>query len=338
MHLPSILAERRLLPDSVIRFGIRQQLKQHSQYLSKHPRSTESWLADLSTRPIAESTDQSKEQHYEVPTDYFQTALGYHLKYSCCLWERPSETLESAEVKMLKLTCERAKLVNGQAILELGCGWGSLSFWMAEHYPESTITSMSHSKTQKAWIDAEAKRRGLNNLEVITADINDFQASNTYDRIVSIEMFEHLRNHTLLFERLSNWLNPDGLIFAHVFAHKQATYLFEVEHERDWMAQYFFTGGIMPSVELLPKAAKGFNLVDQWMVNGMHYSKTLEAWLKKQDRHEKLIKEQFQKTYGKDTPLWIQRWRIFYLACSELFAFKQGEEWFVMHYLFSKKS
>jgi cyclopropane-fatty-acyl-phospholipid synthase len=241
-------------------------------------------------------------------------------------------------VKMLKLTCERAKLVNGQAILELGCGWGSLSFWMAEHYPESTITSMSHSKTQKAWIDAEAKRRGLNNLEVITADINDFQASNTYDRIVSIEMFEHLRNHTLLFERLSNWLNPNGLIFAHVFAHKQATYLFEVEHERDWMAQYFFTGGIMPSVELLPKAAKGFNLVDQWMVNGMHYSKTLEAWLKKQDRHEKLIKEQFQKTYGKDTPLWIQRWRIFYLACSELFAFKQGEEWFVMHYLFSKKS
>ena len=338
MHLPSILAERRLLPDSVIRYGIRKQLSQHSLYLSKHPRSTESWLKDLSERSIAEATDESKQQHYEVPTEYFLTALGPHLKYSCCLWDVPCETLESSEAKMLKLTCERAELINGLDILELGCGWGSLSLWMAEHYPQSTITSMSHSNTQKAWIDAEAKRRGLNNLEVITSDINNFQTSKSYDRIVSIEMFEHLRNHTKLFERLSDWLSPDGLIFVHVFAHKKETYLFEIEHERDWMAQYFFTGGIMPSVELLPKSAKGFDLINQWKVNGSHYSKTLEAWLRKQDSQETLIKEQFKNTYGKDTSLWIQRWRIFYMACSELFAFKQGEEWFVMHYLFTKKS
>ena len=337
MHLPSILAERRLLPDFLIRWGIRNQLKQHALLLSQNSKSDELWIEQLSKRPIAESTETSKEQHYEVPTDYFKTVLGKHLKYSSCYWDESTSTLEMAEANMLGQSCEHAHLENGQTILELGCGWGSFSLWMAEHYRESTITAMSHSKTQKAYIDSEIKRRGLNNLTVITSDINDFDTSERFDRIVSIEMFEHLRNHSLLFERLKTWLKDDGLIFVHIFAHHKESYLFEVEHERDWMAEHFFTGGMMPSMDLLPKTAKGFKELNRWEINGVHYSKTLEAWLAKQDEDEDAIMEQFADTYGKDAKLWIQRWRIFYLACSELFAYKGGKEWLVMHYLLAKK-
>jgi cyclopropane-fatty-acyl-phospholipid synthase len=337
MHLPSILAERRLLPDFLIRWGIRNQLKQHSLLLSQNPKLDESWIEQLSKGPIAEYTETSKEQHYEIPTDYFKTVLGKHLKYSSCYWDESTTTLEMAEVNMLSLSCEHAHLENGQNILELGCGWGSFSLWMAEHYPESTITAMSHSKTQKAYIDSEIERRGLSNLKVITSDINNFDASERFDRIVSIEMFEHLRNHSLLFEGLNAWLKDDGLIFIHIFAHHKESYLFEVEHDRDWMAEYFFTGGMMPSINLLPKTAKGFKELNRWEINGTHYSKTLEAWLSKQDENESIIMNYFMDTYGKDAKLWIQRWRIFYLACSELFAYNKGKEWPVMHYLFAKK-
>jgi cyclopropane-fatty-acyl-phospholipid synthase len=196
---------------------------------------------------------------------------------------------------------------------------------------------MSHSKTQKAYIDSEIERRGLSNLKVITSDINNFDASERFDRIVSIEMFEHLRNHSLLFEGLNAWLKDDGLIFIHIFAHHKESYLFEVEHDRDWMAEYFFTGGMMPSINLLPKTAKGFKELNRWEINGTHYGKTLEAWLSKQDENESIIMNYFMDTYGKDAKLWIQRWRIFYLACSELFAYNKGKEWPVMHYLFAKK-
>tara|TARA_E500000178_G_scaffold101531_1_gene100912 strand:- start:218 stop:949 length:732 start_codon:yes stop_codon:yes gene_type:complete len=242
-----------------------------------------------------------------------------------------------AEGNMLRLSCEHAELENGQNILELGCGWGSLSLWMAEHYPESSITAMSHSKTQKAYIDSESKRRGLDNLKVITSDINDFDTSKRFDRIVSVEMFEHLRNHSLLFDRLNTWLKDDGRIFIHVFAHHKESYLFEVEHERDWMAEHFFTGGMMPSINYLPSAAKPFKELNRWEINGAHYSKTLEAWLLKQDQEERIILKHFLNTYGKDSKLWVQRWRIFYLACSELFAYNGGKEWPVMHYLFAKR-
>jgi cyclopropane-fatty-acyl-phospholipid synthase len=337
MHLPSILAERRLLPDFLIRWGIRNQLKQHSLLLSQNPKLDESWIEQLSKGPIAEYTETSKKQHYEIPTDYFKTVLGKHLKYSSCYWDESTTTLEMAEVNMLSLSCEHAHLENGQNILELGCGWGSFSLWMAEHYPESTITAMSHSKTQKAYIDSEIERRGLSNLKVITSDINNFDTSERFDRIVSIEMFEHLRNHSLLFEGLNAWLKDDGLIFIHIFAHHKESYLFEVEHDRDWMAEYFFTGGMMPSINLLPKTAKGFKELNRWEINGTHYGKTLEAWLSKQDENESIIMNYFMDTYGKDAKLWIQRWRIFYLACSELFAYNKGKEWPVMHYLFAKK-
>ena len=337
MHLPSFLAERRLIPDSLIRWGIRNQLKQHSLFLANNPKSDQSWIEELSKGPIAECTDTSKEQHYEVPTEYFKSVLGSHLKYSSCFWDEVTTSLEMAEGNMLRLSCEHAELENGQNILELGCGWGSLSLWMAEHYPESTITAMSHSKTQKAYIDSESKRRGLDNLKVITSDINDFDTSKRFDRIVSVEMFEHLRNHSLLFNRLNSWLKDDGRIFIHVFAHHKESYLFEVEHERDWMAEHFFTGGMMPSINYLPSAAKPFKELNRWEINGAHYSKTLEAWLLKQDQEERTILKHFLNTYGKDSKLWVQRWRIFYLACSELFAYNGGKEWPVMHYLFAKR-
>ena len=337
MHLTTLLAERRLIPDSLIRWGIRNQLKQHSLLLANNPKSDFSWIEELSIRPIAECTDSSKEQHYEVPTEYFKTVLGTHLKYSSCFWDKSTNSLEMAEANMLGLSCEHAQLENGQMILELGCGWGSLSLWMAEHYPKSSITAMSHSKTQKAYIDSEIKRRGLNNLKVITSDINDFDPNMQFDRIVSVEMFEHLRNHSLLFERLHNWLKDDGRIFIHIFAHQKESYLFEVEHKRDWMAEHFFTGGMMPSINLLPRAAKPFKVLNHWKINGVHYSKTLEAWLSKQDQQEDKIKEQFLNTYGKDAKLWIQRWRLFYLACSELFAYNEGNEWLVIHYLLAKR-
>ena len=337
MHLPSFLAERRLLPDSLIRWGIRNQLKQHSLFLANNPKSDQSWIEELSKGPIAECTDTSKEQHYEVPTEYFKSVLGSRLKYSSCFWDEATTSLEMAEANMLRLSCEHAELENGQSVLELGCGWGSLSLWMAEHYPESSITAMSHSKTQKAYIDSESKRRGLDNLKVITSDINDFDTSKRFDRIVSVEMFEHLRNHSLLFDRFNTWLKDDGRIFIHVFAHHKESYLFEVEHERDWMAEHFFTGGMMPSINYLPSAAKPFKELNRWEINGAHYSKTLEAWLLKQDQEERIILKHFLNTYGKDSKLWIQRWRIFYLACSELFAYNGGKEWPVMHYLFAKR-
>ena len=336
MHLPTLLAERRLIPDSLIRWGIQKQLKQHSLLLANNPKSDFSWIEELSTRSIAECTNSSKEQHYEVPTEYFKTVLGNHLKYSSCYWDESTTSLELAEANMLRLSCEHAQLENGQTILELGCGWGSLSIWMAEHYPQSSITAMSHSKTQKAYIASEIRLRGLNNLKVITSDINNFKPSMQFDRIVSVEMLEHLRNHSLLFERLNNWLNDNGRIFIHIFAHRKESYLFEVESERDWMAEHFFTGGMMPSINLLPRAAKQFKELNRWEINGVHYSKTLEAWLSKQDHQEDKVKEQFLKTYGKDAKLWFQRWRIFYLACSELFAYNRGHEWLVVHYLFTK--
>lgn len=337
MHLPSLLAERRLLPDSFIRWGIRQQLKAHSKELLKNPKADSRWIEELSRGPIAVATQTSKEQHYEVPTDYFLTVLGPHLKYSACLWESGQSDLAAAEQAMLSLSAQRAQLTDGQSILELGCGWGSFSLWMAEQYPNSQITAMSHSTTQKAYIDSQAAKRGLTNLEVLTCDINHFNTHTSYDRIVSIEMFEHLRNHRALFDQLASWLKPDGKLFVHIFTHFRSTYLFEVEHERDWMAEHFFTGGMMPSVELLPLCAEAFIEDERWAINGRHYSQTLEAWLKKQDAAETTVLHLFKETYGKDARLWLQRWRIFYLACSELFAYQSGNEWAVTHYLFSKK-
>lgn len=238
---------------------------------------------------------------------------------------------------MLALTCERAKLKQGQDILELGCGWGSFSLWMAEQFPECRITSVSNSNSQREFINERAKERRLTNLEVITCDINTFRPEGKFDRVVSVEMFEHVRNHRKLFQQIDGWLKPNGKCFVHIFSHQAHSYLFEARSAKDWMSRYFFSGGIMPSSSLLTTAASDiFSCEEKWIVNGAHYSKTLEAWLEKQDANHDKVMQTFDACYGRDAKLWFQRWRIFYMACSELFAYNDGTEWPVMHYRFAK--
>lgn len=337
MSLAIQLAEKRILNDAVIRFGIRRRLSRKIRSLEQQPVLSAHWVDHLEERPLAEDTEAANEQHYELPADYFQSVLGPHLKYSCGYWPEGCGSLEQSEVEMLQLSCQRAQLENGQRVLELGCGWGSLSLWMAQHYPDSRFTAVSNSHSQREYITGQARARGFSNLEVITCDINNFQPEEAFDRIVSVEMFEHVRNHRSLFQRLRQWLRPGGKLFVHVFAHKQHSYLYEAEEPGDWMSRYFFTGGIMPAADLLPAAANDIlALEDNWAVNGVHYSKTLEAWLRKQDASEPEILRIFQGCYGGRNRLWTQRWRMFYMACSELFAYNKGEEWLVMHYRFSR--
>ncbi len=337
MSIAIKLAEHGILPDSAIRQGIRKLLAERLRALKAVSRTDAEWVEALSLGPVAEQTDAANEQHYEIPTAYFQTVLGQHLKYSCGYWPEGVETLDASEAAMLQLSCERAELGAGQQILELGCGWGSLSLWMAAHYPDSAITGVSNSQSQRAFIESQARARGLANLQVVTCDINDFQPQDCYDRVVSVEMFEHVRNHRKLFERIRQWLNPGGKCFVHIFSHQRETYLFEARTAKDWMTRYFFSGGIMPSAGLLPAAAVGLLECEaQWEVNGRHYSRTLEAWLQQQDAHRPAVMQTFRECYGKEARLWFQRWRIFYMACSELFACAEGREWPVMHYRFVK--
>ncbi len=337
MNIAIKLAECRILSDWVIRLGIRHRLSRKIKSLVSIKKSSAEWVWELKERSIAEDTDAANEQHYEIPAEYFRTVLGTHLKYSSGYWPENCDNLEQSEREMLALTCERAELLDGQNVLELGCGWGSLSLWMAEHYPESRFTAVSNSNSQREYIMDQAKARGLSNLEVITCNINDFQPSASFDRIVSVEMFEHIRNHRALFKKIHGWLNSAGKLFVHIFAHKKHNYLYEPDQPDEWMSRYFFTGGIMPAFDLLPTASSG--LLDTeavWSVNGEHYSKTLEAWLDRQDAHELQVMKIFQGCYGDQSQLWLQRWRMFYMACSELFAFNNGNEWMVMHYRFAK--
>lgn len=337
MKLALFLAEHRLLPDRLIRTGIRRLLQQRQHSIARNPIPANEWVRAAAERPIAESTADANAQHYEIPAEYFQRVLGPHLKYSSGIWPEGCETLADSEAEMLRLSCQRAELADGQDILELGCGWGSLSLWMAQQYPNSRITSVSNSNSQRAYIEAQAQARGLKNLQVITCDINHFApAAHSFDRLVSVEMFEHVRNHRKLFERIHNWLRPDGKIFIHIFVHKDQSYLFDAHSSKDWMSKYFFTGGIMPAADLLPAAAQPlFETEASWPVNGVHYSRSLEAWLQQQDADEPAVMQALKSCYGRDAKVWLQRWRMFYMACSELFAYNDGTEWYVMHYRFT---
>jgi len=328
--------EKNLIPDQLIRLGIRKLLRQRLQDASTLDQ--DSLIASFDKQPIAVLTRAANEQHYEVPTEFFRYVMGRHMKYSCGWWEG-ADTLDASEAAMLALTCERAQLVDGQDILELGCGWGSLSLWMAEHYPKSRITGVSNSRTQKQWIDQQAKDRGLNNLTILTCDMNTFSPPGVYDRIVSVEMFEHMRNHRELLRRVAGWLRTEGKLFVHVFVHKQYTYLFEPKDETDWMSRYFFAGGMMPAAGYLPRFQQDLQLEERWDVNGTHYAKTSEAWLQNMDRHRREIRPILEETYGKDqaTKWWVY-WRIFFMACAELWNFRGGSEWFVSHYLFKQRA
>jgi cyclopropane-fatty-acyl-phospholipid synthase len=338
MKLAIYLAEHRILNDRLIRWGILKLLEERKRSIQNAAMPAMEWVRACADRPIAESTEDANAQHYEIPAAYFHRVLGPHLKYSSGIWPEGCDSLAESEAAMLELSCQRAELADGQDILELGCGWGSLSLWMAERYPNSRITSVSNSKSQREYIEAQAMQRRLTNLTVRTQDINRFQAAAaSYDRVVSVEMMEHLRNHQLLFQRLHNWLRPAGKIFIHIFAHREQTYLFDAHSSKDWMSKYFFTGGIMPAVDLLPTAAQPhFSEEASWPVNGVHYSKTLEAWLKKHDAAAPEVLKILETCYGSEAKLWLQRWRMFYMACSELFAYNGGTEWFVMHYRLTK--
>ena len=331
------LLEKDLLPDWLIRIGIRRLLAQ--RLLEESERyDVAAYVADLKTRPLAEQTAAANEQHYEVPTPFYQYCLGKRLKYSGCLHPTGRETLDEAEAHMLALYAERAQLADGQHILELGCGWGSLCLYNAEKFPHAKITAISNSRTQKEHIDTEARQRGITNLRIITCDINAFDiAAGQFDRVVSVEMFEHLKNYQLLFRNIARWLKPGGLLFAHIFTHSRLSYHFVARDETDWMSRYFFTGGQIPAHDLFGYFQDDLTLVQDWKVNGRHYQRTAEHWLQNMDKHRDEIIPLFRDTYGPGQAVkWWCYWRVFYLSCAELWGCKKGEEWLVSHYLFKK--
>ena len=334
------LLEKNLLPDALIRIGIRRLLRQRlREEASADPAArVAQFAAALRHQPIAINTADSKTQHYEVPTRFYQLCLGPRLKYSSGLYAEGTESLAGAEERMLALTATRARIADGQDILELGCGWGSLTLWLAEHFPRARITAVSHSRTQRAHITGEARRRGLGNVTVITCDMNDFATDAAqFDRVVSVEMFEHMKNWSRLMARITQWLRPGRMFFAHVFAHARHAYHFEVRDETDWMSKYFFTGGMMPSHDLFSRFQDDLKLVEDWRVNGSHYARTARDWLANMDAHRAEIMPLFAETYGAgQARKWWAYWRVFYLSCEELWAFRNGEEWHVSHYLFQK--
>jgi len=336
------LAEHRWLPDSIVRIGIRKLLKQRlkdefaydAEQQNKRYREL---LQSLSASPIAIETDAANEQHYEVPAEFYRYALGKHLKYSSCYWDDQTDNLDQAEAKMLNLTMARAELHDGQHILELGCGWGSLTLWMAQQLPNSRITAVSNSNNQRKYIQKQAEFQHLDNIEVITCDVNQLNLHNQYDRIVSVEMFEHMRNYDSLLNKVALWLKPDGKLFVHIFCHRYLAYPFETQGDDNWMGRYFFTGGMMLARDTLLHFQKHLKLQCQWDLSGSHYQKTAEAWLNNMDMNSQDIIDLFTKTYGKkQAAIWLQRWRIFFMACAELFGYSNGNEWLVAHYLFTK--
>ncbi|MGB5659518.1 MAG: cyclopropane-fatty-acyl-phospholipid synthase family protein, partial [Thermoanaerobaculia bacterium] len=283
--------------------------------------------------PLAIETETANEQHYELPPEFFQLVLGSHLKYSCCYWSEGTTSLSDAEALALELTTSRAEIEDGMEVLDLGCGWGSLSLWIAEHFTHCRVTAVSNSAPQGDFIRRRARSRGLANVEHLTDDMSHFQITGKFDRIVSVEMFEHMRNYSLLLERVAGWLKPDGKLFVHVFCHRSRPYFFEDKGPSDWMARHFFTGGLMPSEHLMEQFEGPVQLDRRWRLNGQHYERTALAWLENMDRHRDEIRGIFESVYGTDAEQWFHRWRMFFLACAELFGYKHGEEWFVSHSL-----
>lgn len=338
MSLMLNAVERGLIPDFLIRTGIRKLIRQRKIEIKKnYLYHREGILNQLESTAIAIHTDKANEQHYEVPSEFFTWVLGKNLKYSCALYEQGVQGLDQAENIMLELYCQRAQIKDGMDILELGCGWGSLTLYLAKKYPHSKITAISNSKGQKDFILNRCQQLAINNVEIITTDINYFKTSAQYDRIVSIEMFEHMRNYKGLFALMHSWLKSDGKVFIHIFCHRNATYFFETDGDHNWMGRYFFTGGIMPSFDLFERVQNSLTLKQKWKVNGINYQATSEQWFKNMDLNRREIMPILAKTYGaKEANRWFIRWKMFFAACAELFGHEQGEEWFVGHFLFEK--
>lgn len=345
---PIDLVEKGFVPDAITRAAMRKLMAQRlkDEFVDdgeERSRRFNTFLAELRASPIAVETKAANEQHYEVPAEFFHLHLGPRLKYSCALYTDGNETLEQAEEKMFSLYAERAELKDGMRILDLGCGWGSLSLWLAEKFPGSQIVGLSNSHGQRAFIMQRAKERGFDNLTILTGNIVEFEMPAGvlgvgFDRVMSIEMFEHMKNYGLLLNKISQWMNPDAKLFIHIFVHKLLAYHFEVKDGTDWMSQYFFTGGTMPSENLLLNFQDDVKIQNQWWVCGTHYEKTSNHWLAGMDAKKTEIMKVFREGYGeKDATIWFNRWRMFYMAVAELFGYNHGNEWGVAHYLFTKR-
>jgi len=335
--------EQGLVPDGAIRAGIRRLIRERLADIDARDtvgacERAERFVQSMAQSPICLVPEKANEQHYEVPAEFYRLALGSRRKYSCCYWPQGTVLLDQAETLALEATCARANIRDGQRILALGCGWGSLTLWMAERYPNARITAVSNSHSQRAFIVSEAERRGLGNVTVITCDMNALSLQDRFDRVVSVEMFEHMRNWEQLFERVADWLMPQGLFFMHVFVHRSTPYAFEARDESDWMSRHFFSGGMMPSDDLALRFQQHLQLVRRWRWAGTHYERTANAWLANLDARRDAVLGVLTDTHGPDrASQWFNRWRIFFMACAELFGFEQGQEWWVSHYLFARR-
>lgn len=331
------------VPNWLIRFGIRRLLRRRLRQLATEnrqgiDRERDAFVAQLRTSPLAVSTDAANIQHYEVPAEFFERALGPRLKYSACYFATPAASLVEAEVAMLRKTVERAEIKDGMRVLELGCGWGSFTLWLAENMRGCTILGVTNSRSQREYIQRRANQRGLTNVSVEQADMREFNTEQRFDRVVSIEMFEHMRNYELLLRRVASWLALNGKLFVHIFCHRQMSYLFEADGAANWMGRNFFTGGMMPAVNLLREFSSDLTIERQWSESGVHYQRTCEAWLENLDRHRAAVTERFaQDCPAREARRRVQQWRMFFMACAELFGYHGGDEWFVAHYLLSPR-